>query len=178
MKVFNLIEELEKNDFTVKLVTSRASLMFVLSVLLRKPKNIVKFLEVWETGFWEFLGAFSMEKGHVEHINLVRWADAILIAPATKNTIGLIAGGIDDHSFLVTIASAMPESKKIFIAPAMNVEMWNHPFFQENLRKLMDHPERYKVIMPVCGMLQCGDTGVGKMADVETIVRIVNEELG
>ena len=169
---FKLVQELERNDFQVKVVTTKASWLFVLSVLFRKPKKIFKFLKIWESGFLEFTGAFSKEKGKVRHINLVKWADAMLIAPASANTISKIVHALADN-FLTTIALAVPQNKKIFIAPAMNVNMWQNPFFQKNMEEL-DKEQMYQVIGPVTGTLQCGDEGIGKMASVSEIVERMN----
>lgn len=177
IKIFDLIEHFEKENFEIKLIATKASRLFILSALIRKPWKIFKFLSVWETGLKEIAGYFSKKKGTVQHINLVKWTRTLVIAPATMNTIGKIANANDENSFLVTIATAMPKNKKIFIAPAMNTEMWYNPLFQNNLKKLRDLPERYSIIDPVFGYLQCGDEGMGKMADVEEIVNKVKSIL-
>lgn len=177
IKVFDLIEQFEKENFEIKLIATEASRLFILSALARRPWKIFRLLAVWETGLKEVIGYFSRKKGKVRHINLVKWTDAIVIAPATMKTIGKIATANDEKSFLVTVTLAMPENKKVFIAPAMNTEMWNNPLFQKNLKELRDLPERYGIIEPVLGKLQCGDEGMGKMEDVKEIVRIVAEKL-
>jgi len=172
--LFKLIDELEKNGFKIKLVTTGSAWLFILSILIRKPQKIFKLLSFLETGLGEIAGAFSKEKGKVRHINLVKWADLMLIAPASANTISKITHAIADN-YLTTIALAMPENKKIFIAPAMNIEMWNNPFFQENMEKLRNEKTRYAVIEPAVGTLQCGDEGMGKMADIRTIVERIDK---
>jgi len=172
VNLFKIVEELEQKNFHIKIVTTGSAWLFILSVLMRKPLRIFKLLSLLETGFGEITGAFSKEKGKVRHINLVKWADSMLIAPASANTVSKITHAIADN-FLTTIALAMSASKKIFIAPAMNVEMWNNPFFQENVKKLKQEKERYEVIDPVCGILQCGDEGAGKMASVKKIVEML-----
>lgn len=176
IKIFELIEEFERNNFEIRLIASDASKLFILSALARRPWKIFKLLAVWETGISEVAGYFSMEKGNVRHINLIHWADAMVIAPATANTISKIACAIDDNR-ITTIALAMPSRKKIFFAPAMNTEMWNKSLFQENLQKLRRIPEIYSFIGPVYGTLQCGAEGMGKMEDVKKIVEQVKEEL-
>ena len=173
--LFKLMEKLEKEGFQLKIVTTKSAWLFILSVLFRKPWKMFKILQVWETGIGEIAGAFSKEKGRVRHINLVKWADLLLIAPASANTISKITHAIADN-FLTTIALAMPEDKKIFIAPAMNIEMWKNPFFQENLEKIRKEKKRYAVIEPVAGTLQCGDEGMGKMAEIGKIVEILEQD--
>lgn len=176
IKIFDLIEQFEKENFEIKLIATKASRLFILSAIIRNPWKIFKFLSVWETGLKEIAGYFSKKKETVRHINLVKWTRTLVIAPATMNTIGKIANANNENSFLVTIAAAMPKNKKIFIAPAMNTEMWDNPLFQKNLKKIRDLPERYCVIEPVYGHLQCGNEGVGKMASVEEIARTVKKE--
>ena len=79
----------------------------------------------------------------MDHISLSRWSDLILIAPATANTISKLSFGLaDDLATTVTLAS----NKKIFLAPAMNVRMWEHQSNQDNIRKLKTF--NYKIIGP------------------------------
>lgn len=173
--LFKLVDELEKNGFQVKVITTKASWLFVFSVLFRKPKKIFKFLKIWESGLLEFTGAFSKKKGKVRHINLVKWADAMLIAPASANTISKIVYALADN-FLTTVALAMPADKKIFIAPAMNVNMWQNPFLRKNMKEL-EKEQSYQVVGPVTGTLQCGDEGIGKMASVREIIEQMNNKM-
>jgi phosphopantothenoylcysteine decarboxylase/phosphopantothenate--cysteine ligase len=171
--LLKLVDELEKNNFQIKIVTTGSAWLFILSVLIRKPFKIFKLMSHLETGFREVTGAFSKEKGKVRHINLVNETDVMLIAPASANTISKITHAIADN-FLTTIALAMPANKKIFIAPAMNVEMWNNPFFQRNIGMLRLEKERYEIIDPVVGALKCGVNDIGKMASVKEIVQAMN----
>ena len=173
--LFKLVDELEKNGFQVRVITTKASWLFVFSVLFRKPKKMFKFLKIWESGLLEFTGAFSKKKGKVRHINLVKWADAMLVAPASANTISKIVHALADN-FLTTTALAMSQNKKIFIAPAMNVNMWQNPFFWKNMEEL-EKEQMYQVIGPATGALQCGDEGIGKMASVREIVERMNNEM-
>ena len=173
--LFKLVDELEKSGFQVRVITTKASWLFVFSVFFRKPKKIFKFLKIWESGFLEFTGAFSKKKGRVRHINLVKGADAMLIAPASANTISKIVHALADN-FLTTTALAMPQNKKVFIAPAMNVNMWQNPFFRKNIREL-EKEQMYQVIDPTTGALQCGDEGIGKMASVQEIVERMNNKM-
>lgn len=170
--LLKLIDELEKNNFQVKIVSTKSAWLFIFSVLMRKPFKIFKLMNLLETGFREVTGAFSKEKGKVRHINLVNWTDMMLIAPSSANTVSKITHAIADN-FLTTIVLAMPANKKIFIAPAMNVEMWRNPFFQENIKKLKQEKERYTVIDPVVGTLKCGVEDIGKMASIKDIVAVL-----
>ena len=107
----------------------------------------------------------------VEHVAIAKQADLVLIAPATANVIGKIAGGIADDMLTTTVMAC---TCKILIAPAMNHNMYHNSIVQENIEKLKRHG--YEIIDPVCGMLANGDTG-GKLPSEETLVSYVVREL-
>ena len=104
---------------------------------------------------------FSLEnEAEMDHISLSRWADVIIIAPATANTISKLSqGSSDDLASTVTLAS----NKQIFLAPAMNVRMWEHQSTQKNLKVLKSYG--YKIIGPEIGDMACGEYGEGKMSE-------------
>jgi phosphopantothenoylcysteine decarboxylase/phosphopantothenate--cysteine ligase len=107
----------------------------------------------------------------VRHVNLAQWADLILIAPATANVIGKIKSGIaDDILTTVVISTKSP----VMFAPAMNVNMWENPIFQENLEYLKN--KGYQFIEPETGDLACG-AGKGRLPEPEVIVDWVVKRL-
>ena len=108
----------------------------------------------------------------VEHVAIAKQADLVLIAPATANVIGKIAGGIADDMLTTTVMAC---TCKILIAPAMNHNMYHNSIVQENIEKLKRHG--YEIIDPICGMLANGDTGDGKLPSEETLVSYVVREL-
>ena len=108
----------------------------------------------------------------VEHVAIAKQADLVLIAPATANVIGKIAGGIADDMLTTTVMAC---TCKILIAPAMNHNMYHNSIVQENIEKLKRHG--YEIIDPVCGMFANGDTGDGKLPSEETLVSYVVREL-
>ncbi len=101
----------------------------------------------------------------IEHIALAREARLLLIAPATANLLAKFAHGIADD-FLSTVY--LSNTNPVLIAPAMNVEMWNHPATQENLRRLRERGDRF--VEPGSGYQACGEVGVGRLAEPEEIV--------
>ncbi len=109
---------------------------------------------------------FSAEnEAEMDHISLSRWADAVLVAPITANTISKVASGnAEDLASTVLLAS----NKQIFLAPAMNVRMWEHPSTKENVLKLKSFG--HKVIWPEIGDMACGEYGEGKMTEPNEIV--------
>jgi phosphopantothenoylcysteine decarboxylase len=100
------------------------------------------------------------------HIELRKWADILLIAPCTVNTIAKIAGGLCDN-LLTNIVMAWDYSKPFYIAPAANTFMWNNNIVQDNIKKI--HRNGIRIISPVEKLLACGDTGVGAMAHIDMI---------
>ncbi len=114
----------------------------------------------------------SENESEMDHIALSRWADLILIEPATANTISKLANGSsEDLASTVILAS----NKPIFLVPAMNVRMWEHPSTKENLKKLKSYS--YKIIGPEIGEMACGEYGKGKMTEPVKIVEKLDEYL-
>jgi phosphopantothenoylcysteine decarboxylase / phosphopantothenate---cysteine ligase len=104
---------------------------------------------------------FSVEnESEMNHIALSRWADAIVVAPATANTISKLSQGSSENLASTVILAS---NKQIFLAPAMNVRMWEHKSTKDNLKTLKSYG--YKLIGPVIGDMACGEYGEGKMSD-------------
>ena len=103
----------------------------------------------------------------MDHIALSRWADVIIVAPVTANTISKLASGnAEDLASTVVLAS----NKQVYLAPAMNVRMWEHQSTKDNLKTLKNYG--YKVIGPITGDMACGEYGEGKMSEP---IEIFNE---
>ena len=118
----------------------------------------------------------------VLHIELRRWADILVIAPCSANTLAKLANGLCDDllSCIVRAWDFKDPNKRLIIAPAMNTMMWESPFTQKHLETLvelgggtMDDQKRVQIIGPVEKTLACGDVGNGAMASPEDIVRLV-----
>ena len=109
---------------------------------------------------------FSVEnETEMDHIALSRWADVIIVAPATANTISKLSqGSTEDLASTVVLAS----NKQVFLAPAMNVRMWEHQSTRGNLNTLKRYG--YKFIGPVIGDMACGEYGEGKMSEPSDIL--------
>ncbi len=108
----------------------------------------------------------------VKHISLAQWADLILIAPATANIVGKIANGIADDMLTTTV---MASKTKVIFAPAMNNNMISNPLYQQNVEKLS--ALGYEFIDSEYGRLACGETGEGRLANIEDIVDTVEYTL-
>jgi phosphopantothenoylcysteine synthetase/decarboxylase len=118
----------------------------------------------------------------VLHIELRRWADILVIAPCSANTLAKLANGLCDDllSCIVRAWDFKDPTKLLVIAPAMNTMMWESPFTQKHLETLvelgggtMDDQKRVQIIGPVEKTLACGDVGNGAMASPEDIARLV-----
>ncbi len=161
-KSLELIRLLKKKGTFVKTILTKNANKFVtpLSVTSLSQEKVYSDLFDYEN------------ESEMDHISLSRWADLILIAPATANTISKLSYGTsDDLASTVVLAS----NKNIFLAPAMNVRMWEHPANKENLKKLKDFG--YKIIGPEIGDMACGEYGEGKMTDPENIINYLNNYL-
>jgi len=149
-KSLELIRLLKKNGSTVKTILTKNAKKFItpLSVVSLSQEKIYSNL-------FDFKNEAEMD-----HISLSRWSDVILIAPATANTISKLANGIADNLASTVILAS---NKKIFLAPAMNVRMWEHVSNKKNINKLIDFG--YRIIGPEIGDMACGEYGQGKMTE-------------
>tara|TARA_B100001057_G_scaffold1159_1_gene1129 strand:+ start:3717 stop:4916 length:1200 start_codon:yes stop_codon:yes gene_type:complete len=154
-KSLEVIRLLKKNGAILKTILTKSGAEFVtpLSITSLSQSKVYQDL-------------FSLENEvEMDHISLSRWADLILIAPATANTISKLANGnSDDLASTVALAS----NKKIFIAPAMNVRMWDHQSTKQNINKLKTY--NYRLIGPEIGDMACGEYGEGKMSEPKKII--------
>ena len=109
---------------------------------------------------------------HVAHVSLAKKADVMLIAPASADVIGKIAGGIADDMLTTTVMAC---KCKVLISPAMNTNMFTNPIVQDNLKKLASYG--YEIIEPDSGYLACGDTGSGKMPSEQVLYDYILREV-
>ena len=149
-KACELVSRLSKQQARVEVVMTEAATSFVnpetFQALSRNPviTSLFQSFKYWE----------------IEHISLAQKTDAVIIAPATANIIGKIANGIaDDFLSTMVMASTVP----VVLAPAMNTQMYENPIVQGNLELLKSYG--YHFVDPCEGLLACGDTGKGKMAE-------------
>lgn len=112
--------------------------------------------------------------GKILHIALRDWADCMIIAPCTMNTLAKISSGQCDN-LLTEVVRAWDNTKKLFIVPAANTYMWNNPITSKNIENIKSCYNSV-FINPIIGKLVCGDTGLGKIANTATIVAAVENE--
>ena len=154
-KSLELIRLFKKNGARVKTILTKNAKEFVTPLSVSSLSQEKVYDDI-----------FSAEnEAEMDHISLSRWADAVLVAPITANTISKVASGnAEDLASTVLLAS----NKQIFLAPAMNVRMWEHPSTKENILKLKRFG--YKIIGPEIGDMACGEYGEGKMTEPNEIV--------
>lgn len=161
-KVCDLVSKLKKLNADVHVIMTKSATEFVAPLtfesLSLQPVIVDMFAKIVK---WD-----------IEHIALAKAADLFLVAPATANIIGKIANGIADDMLSTTIMAT--KAPKI-IAPAMNTNMYENPIVQDNIKKLKNYG--YKFIKPDSGRLACGDLGIGKLANVDTIIESITMNL-
>ena len=158
-KSLETIRLFRKNNAQIKTILTKSAKEFV------TPLSIASLSQgkVYED-------LFNVEnESEMDHISLSRWADVIVVVPATANTISKLSqGSSEDLASTVILAS----NKQIFLVPAMNVRMWEHKSTKDNLNKLKSFG--YKTIGPVIGDMACGEYGEGKMSDPSIIFNEIN----
>ena len=155
-----IIRGLIKRGAEVQVVITPAGKEFItpvtLSALTHKP--VISEFFSQRDGSWH------------SHVDLGLWADAMLIAPCTASTLGKMAHGIADNMLITTYLSM---KAPVFIAPAMDLDMYSHPATQENLRTLIGYGNH--VIEPGCGFLASGLEGKGRMEEPEKIIQALED---
>lgn len=164
-KACDLVSRAVKQGHDVRVIMSPSATHFVGAVTFEALSGQPVMLDTFATG------AAPEGVGAVEHINIAKWADVAVLAPATASTLGKLANGIADNA-LTTVFMAIPRGTPVVLAPAMNTEMWEHPAMQRNLAFLAECG-RYALVEPVEKRLACGDVGVGGLADVDVILEAV-----
>ncbi len=161
-KTAYLIRLLKKQNNEVKVVMSDHAKQFITPLTLATLSQNPVFTEFFEptNGQWN------------SHVSLGTWADAYVIAPATANAIAKMANGIADNLLLTTYLSARCP---VFIAPAMDLDMWQHPTTKRNLQQL--EIDGVHIVEPGTGFLASGLEGKGRMAEPEEIVASLDKAL-
>lgn len=149
-KIPELVRLFTKAGASVKVVATRNALQFVSPLTLETLTTAKVYSDVFA----------SVNDYSTEHIALAKWADVFLIAPATANVLGKFANGIADDA-LSTLYLAY--TGKVYVAPAMNTHMYEHPAVQRNMQRLKEDGVAF--LEPTEGMLACGDVGKGRMQD-------------
>ena len=157
-KMANVASMLVKQGCEVHVVMTKNATNFINPIAFESLTNTKCLVETFDRNF----------QFHVAHVSLTDKADVMLIAPASANVIGKIAGGIADDMLTTTVMACQ---KPVIIAPAMNTKMYENPILQDNLNKLRRFG--YEIIEPASGHLACGTSGAGKMPSEEVLVSYI-----
>ena len=169
-KAAELVRALQRQALEVHVVMTAAAGKFVQPLTFAALTGHKVITSLWDE--WD-AGDGSIEQNGIEHIGEAQWADALVVAPATANILAKFAHGIaDDFLSTLYLATTAP----VLVAPAMNVNMWEHPATQANLETLRARGVR--VVEPGTGELACGMVGAGRMAEPEAIADAVLGALG
>lgn len=163
-KMLDCISMLQKYGAYVKVVMSKEAEHFVSALSFEALSHNLVLCE----------DSQSWNAGGANHISYAKWADIVLVAPATANTIAKIAHGVADNVLLSTLLAATKAPK--LIAPAMNTQMLYAPQTQENLSRIQNLG--YEIIAPRSSLLVCGDSGEGALESAEEIIFRIGRVLG
>ncbi|WP_367784157.1 phosphopantothenoylcysteine decarboxylase [Streptococcus pluranimalium] len=163
-KAADLTSQLGKLGYKIHVLMTEAARDFItpltLQVLSKNPVHI----DVMEEKI----------ANRINHIDLSKEADLFILAPASANTIAQLANGMANNMVTAT-ALALPTSTPKLFAPAMNTKMYNHPATQANMERLKSYG--YREIEPKSAVLACGDIGRGALADLDIIIKNIEETL-
>ncbi|WP_409368313.1 bifunctional phosphopantothenoylcysteine decarboxylase/phosphopantothenate--cysteine ligase CoaBC [Lysinibacillus sp. 38-6] len=157
-KAVALVSKLSQAGFQVKVIMTASARQFVNPLSFQVMSKNDVYYDTFD----------EKDSNVIAHIDLADWADLILVAPATANVIGKLANGIADDMVTTTLLAT---TAPVWLAPAMNVHMYEHPAVKRNLAQLA--ADGYQFIEPSEGFLACGYVGKGRLEEPEKITAIV-----
>ncbi|OGF47477.1 MAG: hypothetical protein A2452_03075 [Candidatus Firestonebacteria bacterium RIFOXYC2_FULL_39_67] len=164
-KTCDLVSKLSQAGAEVNVIMTKNACEFVTPLTFQTLSGRPVY-----TDMFKLLGK---EEWQVEHVELAKKCDLLVIAPATANVIGKLAGGLADDPLTTT---ALCVKVPVLICPAMNTAMWGNKIVKDNVNKLKKFG--FQFIGPGTGKLACGDTGAGRLEDIEKILAEITEKLG
>ena len=163
-KSIELCSSLVKQGNNVKVILTKNAENFVTQL----PFQTLTKNRVYTSTFEE------IDENEIQHIDLTKWADKIIVAPATANLISKFANGIADD-LATSLMLAVRDTSAVYIVPAMNTFMYRNPIIQDNMNKLIKLG--FNFVKPDSGLLACGDVGEGKFPSIEKIESFVFQEV-
>ncbi|KPL61183.1 bifunctional phosphopantothenoylcysteine decarboxylase/phosphopantothenate--cysteine ligase CoaBC [Rossellomorea vietnamensis] len=158
-KAAALTSKLVQGGAEVKVIMTESAMKFVAPLTFQALSR--------QDVYWDTFDEKDSSK--IAHIDLADWADLVLVAPATANMIGKLANGIADDMISTTILAT---TAQVWIAPAMNVHMYDHPAVKRNIETLFGFG--YQFVEPSEGYLACGYIGKGRLEEPEKVVELVD----
>jgi phosphopantothenoylcysteine decarboxylase/phosphopantothenate--cysteine ligase len=163
-KSIELCSSLVKQGNNVKVILTKNAENFVTEL----PFQTLTKNRVYTSTFEE------IDENEIQHIDLTKWADKIIVAPATANLISKFANGIADD-LATSLMLAVRDTSIVYIVPAMNTFMYRNPIIQDNMNRLIKLG--FNFVKPDSGLLACGDVGEGKFPSIEKIESFVFQEV-
>lgn len=163
-KACDLVSPLRDAGHSVRAAMTRAATRFL------QPLTLAAL-----TGHAVLVDDLAEADPTIPHIAWARWADLVVVAPATADALARIANGHADEALFALLLALEPE-KRVLIAPAMNTQMWTNSLVQQNVERLrsIDSGRRFAFVEPVDKRLACGEIGIGALAAPDAIVRQIS----
>ena len=159
-KAVALVSKLSQAGASVKVMMTESARQFVQPLSFQVMSRNDVFYDTFD----------EKDSAVIAHIDLADWADLVIVAPATANVIGKLANGIGDDMVTTTLLAT---TAPVWMAPAMNVHMYDHPAVKRNIERL--HGDGIRFIEPSEGFLACGYIGKGRLEEPEKIAALVAE---
>ncbi|MDT3994337.1 bifunctional phosphopantothenoylcysteine decarboxylase/phosphopantothenate--cysteine ligase CoaBC [Mammaliicoccus sp. H-M34] len=159
-KAIDLTSKLTQSGYTVRVMLTENAQQFVTPLAFQAISRNHVYTDTFD----------EKDVSEIQHITLADWADAVIVAPATANTISKLANGLADN---IVTSTLLATTAPVFIAPAMNVHMLEHPSIVKNMSQLRNYG--YKFIAPGEGYLACGYVAKGRMEEPITILTIIDD---
>jgi len=161
-------------DLAGKLTAAGARLKTVMTEAACRLVGPKSFEAVTQSAVFTTMWSTS-EEYQISHIELLEWADVVVVAPATANILGKIANGICDDMLSTTLCACWPlvESGAVLLAPAMNNNMWANPAVRHNVKTLEERG--FQFTGPAEGRLACGAEGIGRMSEPQDIMEAIEK---
>jgi len=158
-KIADLTSALTKRDHSIQIIMTENAKRFItpLTMATLSKRPVMDDAAEWSPD------------GHIKHIELSKWSEMFVIAPATATTLAKMAYGIADNLLTATYLALNKAEKRVLIFPAMNTNMWESTQNTDNLNIIAKRPLN-KIVQPAEGMLACGDLGKGKLPDLLTMI--------
>ena len=163
-KSIDLCSSLVKQGNNVKVILTKNAENFVTQL----PFQTLTKNRVYTSTFEE------VDENEIQHIDLTKWAEKIIVAPATANLISKFSNGIADD-LATSLMLAVRDTSAVYIVPAMNTFMYRNPIIQDNMNRLIKLG--FNFVEPDSGLLACGDVGEGKFPSIEKIESFVFQEV-
>lgn len=159
-KAVALVSKLSQAGFNVKVIMTASAQKFVTPLSFQVMSKNDVFFDTFD----------EKDSNVIAHIDLADWADLVIVAPATANMIAKMAHGMADDMVTTTLLAT---TAPVWVAPAMNVHMYEHPAVIRNIEQL--HEDGIRFIEPSEGFLACGYVGKGRLEEPEKITAIVEK---